>query len=197
MNYICGLDEAGRGALAGPLVLVGVVLRKNINLKNIVLRDSKTMSAMQREKAFEFIKNNSVTLDVEIINVNDINQKGIGWANIQGFVNLIDRIKSESYIVDGRFNLKKFGKKKELVKCVVDADAKVLEAIAAGIVAKVTRDKIMRNLHSTLPHYNWLQNKGYGTKKHIVSIKEFGPSIHHRRMFVETALKNFLAPRLA
>lgn len=185
---VCGLDEAGRGAFAGPLVLAAVVFKKDFVFPQnatLVIRDSKKLSKIQREKAFEFIKGEALFVDIEIISSDDINNKGIQWANISGFENLIRRTEADEYIVDGRWRFDNLGLKKEKVRCVIDADANIPSAIAAGIVAKVTRDRLMNNLHAAHPNYGWEHNAGYGTREHIEVLKIKGTTPYHRLKFVE------------
>lgn len=183
-KLICGLDEVGRGALAGPLVLCGVVVEDGVDFKKIFkdfkFKDSKKMSRQQRENIFpelvKFIKKH----EIEIIDVDYINKHGIGVANKEGFVSLIKRIESEEYIVDGNLNFCNF----ENVKSIVKADSFIDAVTIAGIIAKVTRDRIMYELHSVFPDYDFLNNVGYGTKKHIEAIREKGKTIHHRDLFI-------------
>lgn len=181
---ICGLDEVGRGALAGPLVLCGVVVEDCVDFKKIFkdfkFKDSKKMSKQQRENIFpelvKFIKKH----EIEIIDVDYINKNGIGVANKEGFVSLIKRIESEEYIVDGNLKFSNF----KSVKSVIRADSFVDAVTVAGIIAKVTRDRIMHKLHYDFPDYDFLNNVGYGTKKHIQALKEKGRTIHHRDLFL-------------
>ena len=174
---ICGLDEAGRGALAGPLVAAAVIG----TLTNI--KDSKLFSAKQRENIYERLIVSRAEIVIETISVEEINKIGIQNANIQIFYKLISRIHANKYIIDG--NLKIDG-----AESIIDADATIPEVILAGIVAKVERDKIMKRLHQEFNYYSWDENKGYGTKKHIQAIRQFGSCYHHRAVFVKTALSS-------
>ncbi len=195
MKVICGLDEAGRGALAGPLVLASVLLPEGFSFnsldKNVVVRDSKTLSLRQRPKAFEEINNYSLKTDIEIITSNEINEKGIQWANTEGFTRLILRNEADSYIVDGRLKLTRLGRKEKTTRSEIDADATIPSVSAAGIVAKVTHDEMMFKLHHKFLHYGWNTNVGYGTKEHINALKKFGKCIYHRNLFIKTALRNY------
>ena len=121
-------------------------------------------------------------VEVEIISARQINNRGMGWANKQVFKNLIKRTLADKYIVDGNLKIRK-------AVIMVKADTKVPEVMAASIVAKVTRDKLMKELHKKHPNYGWRTNMGYGTSYHIRAIKEFGVVHYHRRVFVTTALK--------
>ncbi len=175
---ICGLDECGRGPLAGPIVAAGVILIKPVK----GLNDSKKLTAEKRQKLFRKIIESS-TYAIEMISVQQINTNGIGWANKQLFKRLTKKIIANKYIADGNLKL---GNK---IQSVVKADSKFQEVMAASIVAKVTRDKLMRELHEDFPNYGWQSNMGYGTKFHIAALREHGPSKHHRKLFVKTALQ--------
>lgn len=191
---ICGLDEAGRGALAGPLMVAAVVLPLNFKFKNVapdvIVRDSKELSAKQRIAVFEIIRKYSLKIDTEVIPVKDINKNGINWANTEGFRRLVMRNDAEQYIVDGRWHLPDLGRKNTLTSCVIHADRNIPAVLAAGIVAKIKRDEIMRKLHVNYPMYGWNTNTGHATRKHMNAIKKHDICKHHRLQFVDTALKN-------
>lgn len=193
---ICGLDEAGRGALAGPMVVAAVVLDANFRFENaspnIIVRDSKQLSTLQREKAYKLIEKNSLAMEIEIMTVEEIETLGVGRANIEGFKRLIKRLKASQYIVDGRWRFGNLGSKTQLVTCMIDADEIIPATISAGIVAKYRRDQITRKLHNKHPIYGWDTNTGHGTRKHIEAISKNGITEHHRQRFVETALRNHL-----
>jgi len=174
---ICGLDESGRGPLAGPIVASAVILPRPIT----GLNDSKKLKPHQREYLFEKIYQ-SGTVAVETISVELINTHGIGWANKELFLRLMKELVADKHIVDG--NLKITG-----ADSVVRADEKIPEVMAASIIAKVTRDRLMETLDKQFPAYYWRTNKGYGTKQHILSLHQHGISLHHRRAFVDTALQ--------
>jgi ribonuclease HII len=180
---ICGLDECGRGPLAGPIVAAAVILNKPVNN----LSDSKKLSPQKRQLLYKKILKNALIVEVQIISVRQINTRGIGWANKEVFKRLIRRIDAGKYIVDGNLKLKVV-KKSHLIKTMVKADTKIDEVMAASIIAKVTRDKLMRELHDDFPNYGWQSNMGYGTKFHIASLREHGPCKHHRKLFIRTAL---------
>ncbi len=187
---LCGLDEAGRGPLAGPLVAAAVILPENLaftaRFPKVRFGDSKKLSMRQREAAFELIAQNALALKVEIISVADIDQNGIGWANKAIFQRLINLIDADRYVVDGNLKLKvPYGKD---VQSVIRADQTEQAVSAASIVAKVTRDRIMRELHEQHPLYHWDTNRGYGTDEHIAAIRLYGLTTEHRRQFVTTAL---------
>lgn len=193
---ICGLDEAGRGALAGPMVVAAVVLRSDFKFEEIaskvIVRDSKQLSIPQRERAYRLIEENSLAMEIEIMTVEEIETLGVGRANMEGFKHLIERLEANQYIVDGRWRFGNLGNKTQLVTCMVDADEIIPATMSAGIVAKYRRDQIMRRLHDKHPIYGWDTNTGHGTQKHIEAIVEYGRTEDHRQRFVETALRNYL-----
>ncbi|MGB9706683.1 MAG: ribonuclease HII [Microgenomates group bacterium] len=192
---ICGLDEAGRGALAGPLFLAAVILPCDFDFKkiapNLIVKDSKELSCSQRLAVFKIIEKYALKIDTEIISVEEINSKGINWANTEGFRRLIIRNEASQYIVDGRWHLPDLGNKNSLVSCVIGADRTIPATLAAGIVAKIKRDALMRQLHRKYPFYGWQSNTGHGTLQHLIAIKKYEISPYHRLQFVKTALNNF------
>ena len=143
---ICGMDEVGRGALAGPLIAAAIVFSDQLSV--VSLRDSKKLTAKQRQKLYKKIMKTAEIVEVEMISARQINNQGMGWANRQIFKNLIKRIEADKYIVDGPTSLlgASFGVKKN-VECMIRADCKIPEVMAASIVAKVTRDEHMKKLH--------------------------------------------------
>lgn len=190
MRLLCGLDEAGRGPLAGPLVAAAVILPPELDFvgrfPKVRFGDSKTLSMRQRGLAYDLIKANALALRVEIIPVADIDIYGIGWANRTIFERLIAQVEADRYVVDGNLKLRNtFGKD---VQSVVRADQTEQVVSAASIIAKVTRDRIMHELHAEYPLYHWNTNMGYGTTEHISAIRQHGASPYHRYQFVTTAL---------
>jgi ribonuclease HII len=191
-RLICGLDEVGRGALAGPLVAAAVILPDDfpslLGPLARFLRDSKTVPAARREELAGVIHAHALAVETVVIAVDHINARGIGWANREAFRRLIARIAADEYIVDGRIRPPAPPERAARVRCLVRADATVPEVSAASIVAKSRRDAIMRSLHSDYPNFGWRHNVGYGTPAHIAALHANGPSPHHRRVFVATAL---------
>jgi len=196
MNYkkiICGLDEAGRGALAGPIVIAGVVLPSGFRFQRVVpkeiVRDSKELSKLQRALLFKTIEKYSLQIVVEVIPVKEINKKGVNWANLEGFRRIIEKVEADQYLVDGRWKLPDLGKKNSRVACVIKGDRKIPSVLGAGIVAKIKRDELMEKLHLEYPWYHWATNTGHGTKYHLEAIRKYGTCKYHRKKFVQTALK--------
>ena len=169
---VCGMDEVGRGSLAGPLVAAATILDKDTKIIKR-LRDSKKLTPKQRAKLYGEIKKSGAIIAVGEISARQINTRGMGGAN---------KVPADKYIADG--NLKIPG-----ITSVVKADTKIPEVIAASITAKVFRDRIMDHLHEQYSKYGWQANKGYGTKYHIAAIREYGVTKYHRSVFVRTALK--------
>lgn len=181
---ICGMDEVGRGALAGPLVAVATIFNVQCSVFN--LKDSKKLTPENRARIYKRIIKSGAVIAVEIISARQINTKGMGWANKEIFRRLRKKIPADKYIADG--NLKIAG-----ITSIVKADTKIPEVMAASIMAKVFRDRIMDHLHHHFDRYGWQSNKGYGTKYHISAIREHGVTKYHRSKFVSTALKNHAA----
>jgi len=184
-KIVCGIDEAGRGAMAGPLVAAAVILPSR-PLK-IKIRDGKLLSARIRQKIYRRLKKMKAEIAIEVVSSRKINNRGIQRANRMAMRSLIKRVEADRFIVDGNIKLGRIAGKR--VKTLVDADATVPEVILAGIVAKVERDKIMRALHKQFPLYNWKRNAGYGTKQHLEALKIHSTTIYHRSIFVTTALR--------
>ncbi len=178
--FVCGIDEAGRGSLAGPVTAAAVVLPKNY--KNPHVRDSKKLNRQNRIELYNEIV--EVCIDYSIA---DVSPKTIDTINILestflAMNNAIDQIKNkiDFTIIDGN----KFKTKKQIpYKCIVKGDNTYQSIAAASILAKVHRDNLMNDLHSFFPEYDWANNKGYGTTKHRIAIKKNGKSIHHRHSF--------------
>ena len=179
---VCGLDECGRGALAGPLVAAAAIIKNKKNfIKNCPtpIRDSKKLTKLARTKLFEFIKSQNVTFKIKEISVNNINNKGISWANKQIFLTLTNQIKADQYIVDGNISFEQ-----QNITSQIKADNDVIEVAIASTIAKVYRDNLMAKLGEKHPHYCWHQNAGYGTLAHRQAILDHGPCLHHRTLFI-------------
>lgn len=192
---ICGLDECGRGALAGPLVAAGVVLNQPFAILfsdlPFPLKDSKGLTPAKRQVINDYLKTKDITIVIEEISVAEINSRGIGWANRTVFDRIIKKLTADHYIVDGNLSLE--SAKTHSVESLVKADTKIVEATLASIVAKVYRDNLMTSLHLNFPNFQWDKNKGYGSPEHIEALCLYGPCPHHRDLFVSTAISNYQA----
>ena len=188
----CGLDEVGRGALAGPLVAAAVILppdfAERLGTLARFLRDSKTVPPLRRTMLAERIREHALAVEVSVIPVALIDRRGIGWANREAFRRLITHVDADDYVVDGRVRPLAPLARRALVRCLVRADALVPAVSAASLVAKVYRDALMCELHQRYPAFAWNQNAGYGTPAHLAALREHGPCVEHRTLFVTTAL---------
>lgn len=183
---LCGMDEVGRGAYAGPLVAAAVVLPPRF--RHPLLRDSKLLTARQREEVDLVIRRRAVGWAIAEVSVDDINLRGLGWANVDVFRRLVDQVQADGYCCDGKLRITA----SRPVHSLVGGDNKVPAVSAASIIAKVYRDDIMRRVHAQAPHYNWASNKGYGAAEHRNAIREFGPHALHRRVFLASVLQTEL-----
>tara|TARA_B100000941_G_scaffold32106_1_gene19130 strand:- start:149 stop:733 length:585 start_codon:yes stop_codon:yes gene_type:complete len=178
--FICGVDEAGRGCLAGPVTAAAVILPKNY--KNELIQDSKKLNNYDRMRLYQEIT--SIAIDYSII---DISNKIIDSINVLESTFLamnkaISKIirKADYIIIDGnQFKTKS----KFSYECVIKGDSIYQSIAAASILAKAHRDKLMIKYNEEYPYYDWNNNKGYGTIKHKNAIKKFGISRYHRKSF--------------
>jgi ribonuclease HII len=188
-RLIIGVDEAGRGPLAGPVVAAAVVINKYSQYLEEV-NDSKKLTEAKREKIYENILNDeNIIFGVGIVNSDIIDEINILQATYMAMRKAIDDIviiNKEDYLilVDGNREIKDCNYMQETV---VKGDAKSLSIATASIIAKVTRDRIMKEFDNTIPGYNFSKHKGYGTKEHYKLLRENGISNIHRKTF----LKNF------
>jgi len=192
IDFMCGLDEVGRGALAGPLIAAAVILTGNqeqlLRKENLPLRDSKKLSALQREKIVEYSTRIGIRYKIAKVSARMINKHGIGRANREIFRVLIRRIDADVFIVDGNLRLGTVRPVSKIIRSFPNADATILPVMLAGIIAKVFRDKLMTRLHQQYPRYDWNRNAGYGTRTHIERLRTYGKSPQHRNVYVSTAL---------
>ena len=173
-----GVDEVGRGCLAGPVVSAAVVLKQSINLN--ILKDSKKIPFKKRFKISEHIKQNSY-YSIGTASVEEILSLNILKASLLSMKRAINKlsIKPELILIDGNFapqGIKNF-------KTIINGDEKIKVISAASIIAKVYRDKLMIKLSEKYSKYAWERNFGYGTKAHMVGLKKFGITSHHRKSF--------------
>jgi len=177
-SAIAGVDEAGRGPLAGPVV-AGAVILKDLKF-NTRIDDSKKLSPRQREKAYLEITQKSF-IGVGIVDEKTIDRINIYQATKKAMLLAISKleIRPDYVIVDGNMKIAT----KCPLKCIVGGDSKSLSIAAASIIAKVTRDRIMLELDKIYPQYGFARHKGYGTKSHIEALNSHGPSPIHRFSF--------------
>ena len=183
VKLIAGIDEAGRGPLAGPVVVGVVILRETSFIEGI--NDSKKISEAKREKLYEEITNEAVAWSVGIVDETRIDEINILNATKEALTKAISnlKIKPEIILVDA---LDKIDTLSIPYISIIKGDAKIYSIAAASIIAKVTRDRIIRSYDKIYPEYEFIKNKGYGTAKHIAAIKQYGLCPIHRRSFTKT-----------
>jgi len=177
---LCGIDEAGRGPIAGPMAVAGVVFKSKVE----GLNDSKVLSEKKREALFDIIKENSY-YHIVFTDAKTIDEKGLSACIKNSIIEIMKNIKAQNYLMDGNTA---FGISNLTFK--IKADATVPEVSAASILAKVSRDRLMCKVASSYPEYNFEKHKGYGTKAHVEAIKEHGYCDIHRRSFKLKALED-------
>ena len=181
VKYIAGIDEAGRGPLAGPVVVASVILPQDSMIEGI--NDSKKVSEAKREKLYDLIINEAISYGIGIIYQDEIDEINILQATKKGLTEAIKQmeIKPNIIMVDALSGIDTLGIP---YKSIIKGDAKCYSIAAASIIAKVTRDRIMRKWDEVFPAYGFAKHKGYGTAAHIQVIKEKGPCKIHRRSFI-------------
>ncbi|HHU64365.1 MAG TPA: ribonuclease HII [Clostridiales bacterium] len=190
-GYIVGVDEAGRGPLAGPVVAAAVVLKDYADIKGI--DDSKKISPLKRERLYDDIINKAVSYGIGIVHPYEIDETNILMATKKAMITAIQAIKAKVHEVKAEaccilvdaVDLQLEG---AVIKPIVKGDQKSLSIAAASILAKVTRDRIMQEFHNKFPQYRFDKNKGYGTKEHITAIKNHGLCPIHRRTFIKVPI---------
>lgn len=175
-----GLDEAGRGSLAGPVTAAAVIFRPGTNLPE--LNDSKKLTKNKREILKNEIEKKALAFSVVSVDSKTIDRINILKATMKAMHDAIKslKIKPNHLLIDGNY----FTKYKDIPhKCIIKGDSKYQNIAAASILAKTYRDKLMINLDSKFDKYGWKKNKGYGTLEHKNAIKIYGTSEHHRKSF--------------
>ncbi len=188
-DRICGIDEVGRGPLAGPVVACAVILDAELMKKPESagwwkkIRDSKKLSARQREKWHKiFTECVKIKWAIGVVSEKIIDEINILEATKLAMEKSLRNLASapDFLLIDGNFTLEKFDLNQ---KAVPQGDEKIISVAIASIIAKVARDRMMSEYHAEYPEYDFDKHKGYGTKKHIEAIKKFGPCPIHRRSF--------------
>lgn len=180
-QYICGVDEAGRGPLAGPVCAAAVILPENVDIPG--LNDSKKLSDKRRREMFPLIKEQAVAYSIAFATEEEIDNINILQATFLAMQRAIDglRVKADFALIDGNRE-KDFGLP---VKTIVGGDGLSASIAAASILAKVTRDDYMLELAKQYPQYGFDVHKGYGTKAHYEALAQFGPCKVHRMSFLK------------
>jgi len=183
-QFICGIDEVGRGPLAGPVVAGAVILPKDCNI--LYINDSKKLSASKREKLFDVIMEKAVSAKTAMVSPERIDEINILQATYEAMrqaIGLLDP--SPDLLLNDAVNIPGITQKQVPI---IKGDAKSISIGAASIIAKVTRDRLMVEYDSLYPGYGFAKNMGYGTAEHIDALKKIGPCAIHRRTFI----KNFV-----
>ena len=182
-GLLAGVDEAGRGPLAGPVVAAAVILDERRPIPG--LADSKTLTALQRERLSEQILARALCCSVAQATVEEIDTHNILQATMIAMRRAVEglRLKPAKVLVDGN----RLPRLDVLAEAIVRGDARVRAISAASILAKVHRDRLCQDLHQEFPHYGFAGHKGYGTKAHLDALLRHGACVHHRRSFSPVA----------
>ncbi len=182
---VCGVDEAGRGPLAGPVCAAAVILPTNLNIPE--LNDSKKLSEKKREQLFDVIKQNAVSFCIAYSSVEEIEEYNILGATFIAMERAVNglNVRADYALIDGNRTPKGL---QIPSKTIVKGDAKSCSISAASILAKVSRDRLMLEYDKEYPQYNFKKHKGYGTKEHTDAIKQYGPCKIHRMSFLKNIL---------
>ena len=182
---LAGVDEAGRGACAGPLVIASVVLADPFAPELAKVRDSKDVSEAEREKLFDLVTSAALSISVITVSAAEVDSRGVHAANLDGMRRAVQGLSvTPNYVLTDGYAIEGLAipnvavwKGDQVVTCIS----------AASIIAKVTRDRIMRELDTEFPNYGFAKHKGYITKVHTEALQEHGPCIEHRRSFANIA----------
>lgn len=177
---ICGIDEAGRGPLAGPVVAGAVILPKDCNI--LYLNDSKKLSEKRREELFLEIREKAVAYATGIVSPDRIDEINILQATYEAMRQAVSRLSVQpQLLLNDAVTIPEI----QIPQVpIIKGDAKSVSIAAASIVAKVTRDRMMEEYDKVLPEYGFASNKGYGSAAHIEALKKYGPSPIHRKTFI-------------
>ncbi|WP_373861663.1 ribonuclease HII [Clostridium tagluense] len=190
-KYIAGVDEVGRGPLAGPIVAAAVILDLKANgSSDLILRanDSKKLSIACRKELSYIIKEKALAYKIIAIDNKIIDEKGVGFCNNQVFLDCCEEISivPDLVLLDG-YKIKNFSSLNEFV---IKGDTKSISIACASIIAKVYRDELMLKYHEEYPNYGFDRNVGYGTQEHVLAIKKYGTTPIHRKSFLRNILEN-------
>ncbi len=187
ITRVMGLDEVGRGCLAGPVVAAGVILDPCESIDGI--NDSKQLSADERVRIAGLIKQKASYWTIRECTVSEIDEINIYWASVAAMEKCIYDCEEwpEYLLVDG----KQYPQIPVPGSCVIKGDTKSASIAAASILAKVYRDELMHHLHEQLPYYGWNSNVGYPTQKHYEGLQQYGATLYHRRSFKLKTTKEF------
>ena len=179
-KFVAGVDEVGRGCLAGPVVAAAVILPMDIDLPGV--QDSKTLTANQRDRLLDDIRTRAIAIGTGWCSPAEIDEMNILKASLEAMRRAVTALEPHPgfLLIDGN---QTFSNPPCPCRTVIKGDAHSLSIAAASIVAKVTRDREMQRLHQEFPVYGWASHKGYPTRTHYEALVKYGPSLHHRRSF--------------
>ncbi len=184
-GLICGIDEAGRGPLAGPVVAGAVILPKNCEI--LYLNDSKQLSAEKREQLYDIILEHAVAVGIGIVSPQRIDEINILQATYEAMRQAIEKLNPQpAVLLNDAVRIPQVAIQQVPI---IKGDAKSVSIAAASIVAKVTRDRMMEQYEEVFPGYGFARNKGYGSKEHIEALQTMGPTAIHRRSFISHFVK--------
>lgn len=185
-GYVCGIDEVGRGPLAGPVVAGAVILPKDYDI--LYINDSKKLSAAKREELYDVIMEKAVAVGIGMVGPGRIDEINILQATYEAMREAISNLQvkpdillNDAVTIPG-VNVRQVP--------IIKGDAKSISIGAASIIAKVTRDRLMEEYDKVFPEYGFASNKGYGSAEHIKALKEIGPTLIHRRSFIGNFVTN-------
>ena len=182
--YICGIDEVGRGPLAGPVVAGAVILPKDCDI--LYINDSKKLSAVKRDELYDEIMEKAVSVGLGFVGPERIDEINILQATYEAMREAVSKLDPQpDLLLNDAVTIPGLSQKQVPI---IKGDAKSISIGAASIIAKVTRDRMMEEYDRLFPEYGFASNKGYGSAEHIAAIKEYGPTPIHRKTFI----KNFL-----
>ena len=185
ISPIAGVDEAGRGACAGPLVIAAVVLNDPFAPELAPVRDSKEISESKRDEVFELIQSIAASISVVIVPAQEVDARGVHAANLDGMRRAVNGLDvTPAYVLTDGYAIEGLGFPN---LAVWKGDQVVVSISAASVVAKVTRDRIMRQMDTQFPLYGFAGHKGYITASHTQALNEHGPCAQHRQSFSNVA----------
>lgn len=183
-SYICGIDEVGRGPLAGPVVAGAVILPKDCDI--LYLNDSKQLSEKKREELYDVIMEKAVSTGLGFVSPERIDQINILQATYEAMREAIAKLSPQpDLLLNDAVTIPKVAIRQVPI---IKGDAKSISIAAASIIAKVTRDRLMVQYDSVFPEYGFASNKGYGAVAHIEALRKYGPTSIHRRSFIKNLL---------
>ncbi len=178
-HHIAGIDEAGRGPLAGPVISAAVVLPRDFFHPDII--DSKKLSPVRRHKRFDLIQNYALDIGIGACSPAEIDEINIHKASLLSMLRAVEKLNTQPdfLLIDGKFTLQTLIAQQAIIKGEIHS----ISIAAASIIAKVTRDRIMAQIHEQYPAYGFDRHKGYPTRFHKQAVIDFGPSPVHRKTF--------------